>query len=333
MAAAAETLAAAPEPDMRIRLVTPAPPRSRAGNRATAARWAAILRGLGHRVDISVDYAGESADLMVALHAWRSADAIARFAARRPARPLVVALTGTDAYRFIHSDPAPTLRSIVLADRLVGLHDLIGDVVPAEHRGKVRVIHQSARPLARRSPVRSSFRVCVAGHLRDEKDPLRPAWAVRDLPPASRLRVEHYGGAHTPEWADAARAEMAANPRYRWHGEIGHDRLRRVYASAHLLALPSRMEGGANVISEAVAAGLPVVASRIAGSVGLLGADYPGYYLVGDAAALRALLLRAESDRAFYAELESRCAARRPLFTPERERAAWESLLRELGAA
>jgi len=315
---------------MRIRLITPAPPRSRAGNRATAARWAAILRGLGHRVDVSMDYAGEPADLMVALHAWRSADAIARFAERYPGRPLVVALTGTDAYRFIHSHPEPTLRSVALADRLVGLHDLIGETVPPEHRAKVRVIYQSARPIARRAPVKGAFRVCVAGHLREEKDPLRPAYAVRDLPRGSRLRVEHYGGAHTPDWAAAAEAEMAVNRRYRWHGEIAHGRLRRVYASAHLLALPSRMEGGANVISEAVVAGLPVVASRIDGSVGLLGADYPGYYPVEDAAALRALLVQAESDRAFYESLEAGCAARRSLFTPERERAGWAALLQEV---
>jgi putative glycosyltransferase (TIGR04348 family) len=316
---------------MRIRLITPAPPRSRAGNRATAARWAAILRALGHRVDVSVDYAGEPADLMVALHAWRSADAIAWYAQRFPGHPLVVALTGTDAYRFIHSHPGPTLQSIALADRLVGLHDLIADTVPPEHRAKVRVIYQSARPIARRAPAKAAFRVCVAGHLREEKDPLRPAYAVRDLPPSSRLRVDHYGGAHTPDWAAAAEAEMAINPRYRWHGEIPHDRLRRVYASAHLLALPSRLEGGANVISEAVVAGLPVVASRIAGSVGLLGVDYPGYYPVEDEAALRALLLCAESDPAFYAVLEAGCAARRPLFTPEREKAGWASLLTELG--
>jgi putative glycosyltransferase (TIGR04348 family) len=316
---------------MRIRLVTPAPPRSRAGNRATAARWAAILRALGHRVDVSLDYDGGTADLMVALHAWRSADAIARFAERHPDRPLVVALTGTDAYRFIHSHPEPTLRSVALADRLVGLHDLIGETLPPEHRAKLRVIYQSARLIARRSPVKTSFRVCVAGHLREEKDPLRPAYAVRDLPAVSRLRVEHYGGAHTSEWAQMAQTEMATNPRYRWHGEIGHDRLRRVYASSHLLALPSRMEGGANVISEAVVAGLPVVASRIAGSVGLLGADYPGYYPVEDTEGLRALLLHAESDPAFHADLAARCAARRELFTPERERAGWESLLRELG--
>jgi putative glycosyltransferase (TIGR04348 family) len=315
---------------VNVRLITPAPPRSRAGNRATAARWAAILRALGHRVQVSVDYTGEPADLMVALHAWRSSDAIARFAQVQPGRPLVVALTGTDAYRFIHSHPGTTLRSIALADRLVGLHDLIAETVPLEHRGKVRVIYQSARPIGFRRPTKRGFLVCVAGHLREEKDPLRPALAVRDLPPESRLRVEHYGAAHTPDWAAAAQQEMAVNPRYRWHGEVPQHRLRQVYGRAHLLVLPSRMEGGANVISEAVVAGLPVIASRIPGSVGLLGPDYPGYYPVEDARALQGLLLRAESDPAYYRSLEVACAGRRHLFTPEAERAAWEALLGEL---
>lgn len=315
---------------MRIRLITPAPPRSRSGNRTTAVRWAAILRELGHRVEVEAEYGGEPADLMVALHAWRSAPAVARFAETYPGRPLIVALTGTDAYRFIRSDPEETLGSITLAHRLVGLHERIADTVPAEHRGKVRVIYQSALPIPGRAPARRGFRVCVAGHLRDEKDPLRPAFAVRDLPRGSRLRVDHYGMAHTPEWADAATAEMAMNPRYRWHGELSPGRLRRVYGSAHLLVLPSRMEGGANVISEAVVAGLPVLASHIPGSIGLLGEDYPGFYPAEDTDALRNLLLRAESDRGFYQGLEAGCAARRDLFTPERERSGWEALVAEL---
>jgi len=314
---------------MRIHLITPAPSSARGGNWATAARWARMLRSLGHRVQVTRDYQDEPADLMVALHAWRSAEAIARFAAVRPARPLVVALTGTDAYRFIHSHPQPTLQSLELADYLVGLHDLIGETVPAAHRAKLRVIHQSAPPGLARAPLKHRFRICVAGHLREEKDSLRPAYAVRDLPGHSRLQVEHYGGAHTPDWADAANTEMQINPRYRWRGEVPHHRLRRAYAQAHLLALPSRMEGGANVISEAVMADLPVIASRISGSIGLLGEDYPGYYPVGDAAALQALLLRAESDQAFYQSLESACRARRHLFSLEQEVQAWEELLRE----
>ncbi len=314
---------------MRVHLITPVPSSAKGGNWTTAARWAAILRRLGHRVRVTRVYGGESADLMVALHAWRSADSIARFAEMHPSKPLIVALTGTDAYRFIHSHPETTLRSLELADVLIGLHDRIGDVLTSDQRSRLRVIHQSAPPGLARRPARRSFRICVAGHLREEKDSLRPAFAVRGLPAQSRIRVDHYGGAHTPDWADAARSEMAGNPRYQWHGEVPRYQLRRIFAAARLMVLPSRMEGGANVISEAVMARLPVIASRIAGSVGLLGEDYPGYFTVGDTEGLRQQLLRAESDPMFYRSLENACAHRRPLFTVEREQAAWRKLLDE----
>ncbi len=315
---------------MHIVLVTPAPPRSLSGNRATANRWARLLRALGHRVDVEVDYRGEAADLMVALHAWRSAAAVQAFARAYPERPLVVVLTGTDAYRFIHSHPDETLASLVAADRIVGLHGMIDACVPEALRDKVRVIVQSAKPVTGRRPPRNAFRVCVAGHLRDEKDSLRAALAVRDLPADSRIRVDAYGKAHNEEWAAAARDEVAVNRRYHWHGEVAHGRLRDVYRRSHLLALTSRMEGGANVISEAVMADLPVVASRIPGSIGLLGPDYPGYYPPEDTAALRALLLRAEADDDFYAALGAACRSRKYLFREERERDGWAQLLDEL---
>lgn len=315
---------------MHILLVTPAAAGSLSGNRATANRWARLLRSFGHRVDVAVEYRGEAADLMVALHAWRSAAAIQAFSRAHPDRPLVVVLTGTDAYRFIHSHPEETRASLAAADRIVGLHHRIADCVPPAERDKLRVILQSARPLTGRRPPRTLFRVCVAGHLREEKDSLRAAMAVRELPPDSRIRVDAYGKAHSEEWASAARDEMAANPRYCWHGEIAHGRLRDVYRRSHLLALSSRMEGGANVISEAVMADLPVVASRIPGSVGLLGDDYPGYYPVEDTRSLRRLLLRAEADAEFYASLESACKALRPLFSEQAETDGWAGLLAEL---
>jgi putative glycosyltransferase (TIGR04348 family) len=315
---------------MRVTMITPAPPGSRAGNRTTAVRWRDILRALGHRVDVSTRYEGQNADVMVALHAWRSADAIAAFAGRFPHRPLIVAVTGTDAYRFIHSHPETTLRSLRLADRLVGLHERIGDALPADQRHKVRVIYQSAEPVGVRQPYKRHFHVSVIGHLRDEKDPLRPALAARDLPSDSRIRIHQYGKAHDADWAARADAEMARNPRYQWHGELPRHRIRDVYRRSHLLVLPSLMEGGANVISEAVVAGLPVLASDIDGSVGLLGADYPGYYPVGDTRALTALMQRSESDHAFYENLAEHCHRRRALFTPERETEGWATLLDEL---
>ncbi len=315
---------------MRIILITPAPPQSRAGNRATATRWANILRSLGHRVEIATAYAGQNADMMIALHAWRSAESIQQFSDAFPGRRLIVAITGTDAYRFIHSHPDTTLQSIHLADRLVGLHDLVGNTLPQQERDKLSIIHQSAEPVGERRPYKRYFHVSVMGHLRDEKDPMRPAMAVRNLPAGSRIQVHHYGKAHTPEYAELAQAEMKLNTRYTWHGEIPHHKIRQVYRRTHLLVLPSRMEGGANVISEAIVAGVPVNASDIEGSIGLLGDDYAGYYPVENENALAALLLKAESDHVFYKKLEQACIARQPLFTPENETREWRELLRSM---
>lgn len=316
---------------MKISLITPAHKRSMSGNRTTAQRWAAILRALGHKVNVAVHYAGEPAEMMVALHAWRSADSIARFHALYPDRPLIVALTGTDIYRFIKSHRETTLNSIEIADRLVGLHDLAGQAIPARFRPKLHVIYQSTPPLPRkRAPSVRRFDVCVIGHLRHEKDPLRAAYAARGLPDSSRLHVTHLGRAHKEAWAEKARAEMARNRRYRWRGEVPGWAVRRALARTRLMVLSSRMEGGANVISEAVVAGVPVIASDIAGTLGLLGKDYPGYYPVGDTAALKRLLLRAEEDESYLRALRKACAKRKALFTPARERAAWRKLLREV---
>jgi putative glycosyltransferase (TIGR04348 family) len=318
---------------MKISLITPAPKQSRAGNGVTARRWARLIRELGHEVRVARDYRDEPADLMIALHAWRSAASIRRFRARQPDAPLVVALTGTDIYRYATSDAATTLRSLDLADALVGLHDLVPEAIPREHRGKLVVIHQSATALARQPRLLRRFEVLVIGHLREEKDPLRAAAAARLLPARSRIGIVHLGGAHDRQWAAKATREMAENPRYRWLGDVPGHAVRLALARAPLMVLSSIMEGGANVVSEAVVAGVPILASAIPGSIGLLGRDYPGYFPVGDTAALARLMQRAEAEPVFRAMLERHCAKRAPLFAPEREKEAWRRLLARLAPA
>lgn len=316
---------------MKISLITPAAKDSRSGNRATAERWAGILRRLGHRVEVATTYGDENANLMVALHAWRSADAAARFHELHPERPLVVALTGTDIYRFQESHPDATLASMEAANALVCLHDLVAEAIPKRFAAKLYVIHQSAPALTEpRRPGKRYFDVCVAGHLREEKDSLRTAYAVRDLPADSRIRVVHLGQAHSKGWAEAAQAEMAANPRYVWKGEVPGWAVRRQFAKSRLMVLSSLMEGGANVISEAVMAGLPVIASHIHGTVGLLGPDYAGYYPAKHTASLTRLLLRAEQEPAYLKSLEQGIKAKAGLFAPAREQARWKRLLERL---
>jgi len=321
---------------MNIIIITPAKQKSLSGNRATAKRWAFFLQQLGHQVHISVDWDGADCDLMIALHAWRSADAIKRFKEKFPQKPLIVAMTGTDLYRFIPSHPEPTLASVKAADQLVVLHDKAYLALPEEAHHKVHVIYQSAIPLPsgmKKKIKRSqrSFDICVVGHLREEKDSLRTAYAVRDLPSSSRIRVRHYGKAHNEEWARMAREEMRINPRYHWFGEVKHWQVRRAYAHCHLMVLSSVMEGGANVISEATVAGLPVIASDIVGSIGLLGDDFAGYYPVQDTNALRDLLIQAESDPGFIKLLKQQGDQRAKLFLPEMEGQQWRELLTSMG--
>jgi putative glycosyltransferase (TIGR04348 family) len=277
------------------------------------------------------EFTGQRCHLLIALHAWRSADSIARYRQARPGAPLIVALTGTDLYGDIHTR-AEAQRSLRLADRLIVLQPLGLAELPAEVREKTRVVFQSVRvPRLPSRPPSPDFEVCVMGHLREVKDPFRTAEAARLLPAASRVRILHLGAALSAEMETQARAEEAGNSRYRWLGELPRRQALRRLARCRLLALTSRSEGGANVVSEAIAVGVPVVSSRIAGSIGLLGEDYPGYFPVGDTRALADLLGRAETNSAFLANLQQRCQACRPLLDVERERNSWRLLLQELG--
>ena len=317
---------------MNISLVTPAAKRSRSGNRITAVRWARLLDALGHRVRVEERFQpGTHSDLLVAIHAYRSASSVAAFREHHPDAPIVVLLAGTDVYRFQHSDPETTHATMALADRLVGLHDDVAADIPERFRSALTVIHQSAQPLAgRRAPARSCFEVCVVGHLRAEKDPMRTAEASRRVPAESRLRVVHLGAAADAGWRARAEREAATNPRYRWLGDVPRWKVRDRFARAHAMVISSVMEGGANVVSEALVAGLPVVASDIPGNRGLLGHDHPAYFPPEDSEALARLLFRAETEPAFLRAIARCGAARRRLFTPAREKAAWKRLINGL---
>jgi glycosyltransferase involved in cell wall biosynthesis len=167
----------------------------------------------------------------------------------------------------------------------------------------------------------------VIGHLRAEKDPFRTALAARLLPAESRVRVLHCGKAHGPKWASRAEAEMRINPRYHWKGEVSAGQVRQVFLRSHLMVISSLQEGGANVVSEALVAGVPIIASDIAGNIGLLGRDYGGYFRVGDETSLAEQIRRAEVDEEFLKSLERQGRALAPMFTPEQELAAWQKLL------
>ncbi len=317
---------------MRICLVTPARPGSRVGNRVTALRWARLLRELGHRATIRERWDGERCDLLVALHARKSHASIMRFGALRPDAPLIVALTGTDLYADLGKS-ARARESVDVADALVVLQPDAVTTLPPKHRAKARSILQSAvAPPGPRRPAQGTFDVCVVGHIRPVKDPFRAALAARQLPEDSRIRILHVGAALDASAKRRARAEEKRNPRYVWLGELPRWKTLRRLKKSRLLVLTSKLEGGANVVSEAIVCGVPVLSTRISGSIGMLGRDYPGYFPVGDTEALARLLHRVETDRTFLGDLSKRCRELQPQFRPAAERKAWRELIRDIGA-
>jgi putative glycosyltransferase (TIGR04348 family) len=300
---------------MRIALVTPAGPGMRNGNRHTALRWAAFLRGAGHRVEVSVQWSPDARiEAMLALHARRSYPSIKTFSSDKL---LVVALTGTDVYRDIH-ESAEARASLELAHRLIVLQPRAAQELPARLRRKVRVVVQSSATRLSHEPVKGKFRLCVVGHLRAEKDPMRTLAALAHLPERN-VEVVHLGAALDEDLEAEARGGMAREPRYRWLGSVPHARALRWLASSHAMVISSRIEGGANVVCEALRIGVPVLASRIPGNLGLLGTAYPAYFPVEDEQALARLISRAAGETGFYGRLKKELRPLRRMVAPRAE--------------
>ena len=328
-----------------IVIAAPVRPGSTSGNDVTAKRWAEHLVSLGHQVaviDVSPDGVFPTDELaqgrlLIVLHARRCAPVARWWRDERGPAPMVVALAGTDLYRDLPDD-ADARWSIDSADALIVLQpaavDRLASFDPAL-AAKATVIHQSVPgPLPQRISAedkaelrQSEFRVVVLSHLREVKDPLMCARAARLLPETSAIAVHHVGAAHTREWEQLASEETSTNPRYWWHGQLDRPDALELLTTATVLACTSLLEGGANVVTEAIALGIPVVGTLIDGNTGLLGTDYPGLVPVEDDQALADLLLRLESQPTALADLQERIDSRLSITQPQTERAAWAEVL------
>ena len=308
---------------MLIGIVTPLVGNAPTGNLITAARWAGLLRGLGHQVEVGGAWAGEPWEVLIALHARKSADSVRAFRQG----PIIVMTTGTDVY------PNPdrhSLDSLRRADAIVVLQANALFKLPESLRRKAVVIEQSAAPVPPVAPREDVFEVCLLAHLRPIKDPLVAVRALVLLPERSRVRLSHAGSVLDSELGRAVRAAAAEQPRYDWLGQLEHGQALELLARSRALLLTSHAEGGGNVLCEAVAAGRPILSTDIDASRALLGADHPGLFPVADAAGLARLLERLEREEGYRQELASRSVALQPRVAGAAERQALLTLLQSL---
>lgn len=308
-----------------VLIISPASAKANNGNWQTASRWQSFVRE-HYRVRLLDTWDGQpQADAMIALHARRSAPAIHAWSRRLPRAPLILVLTGTDLYRDIHSD-VQARESLEMATQLVVLQPAGLNQLPTAIRAKTRVIYQSAPSIAPAGTTGKVFTVVMIGHLREEKMPTTYLQAAVLLK-SSAVRLLHIGHALDAELGTLAANTAAACPGYEWLGGVPHPRARQILADSDLMVIASTMEGGANVIIEAVTSGVPVLASDIEGNRGMLGDDYAGYFPLGDSASLANLIRRVQDDAAYRTQLQAQCQQRAALFAPAREKTAVLELL------
>jgi putative glycosyltransferase (TIGR04348 family) len=324
-------------PRLSVGIVTPAWSDANNGNWQTARRWARMLSA-HYQVQLLRQWPDnnipQAPNVLIALHARRCAASIAAWAHQYPARPLLVALTGTDLYRDIEHDPSAQ-QSLALAHRLIVLQEAGPQQLPVAHQHKCSVVFQSSttrKPLAK---TLKHLNVVVVGHLRNEKSPQTVFEIAQALSADDGIRITHLGAALDPALGEAAKATAQHHPHYRWLGPVTHAQARQHIQRAHVLLHPSRMEGGAHVIMEAITSGTVVLASRIPGNIGMLGAHYSGFFPWGDAAEACHLLHQCRQSLGMdfntphnlMAQLTAQCQQRAYLFAPATEAAALQALV------
>lgn len=300
-------------------------------------RWARFIAPIA-QVRITQQWpddnnANDDTDILVALHARRSAPSISNWYAIHGSRGLAVILAGTDLYRDIQYDLAAQ-RSLKQAHSLVLLQGKAPEALEPALRGKARVIFQSTSSRKPLSKTLQHLRVLMVGHLRPEKAPHTLFQTAHLLKNHQDIYIDHIGKVLDPKLGDAAQQTMLEVPNYRWLGELPHNIARDRIQRAHLLVHTSAMEGGSHAVMEAVNSGTPVLASDIDGNIGMLGEHYQGYFPYDNAKILAKRLQQCRASQGdpggLLSVLSRQCRERAKVFDPQVERRAIQKLVKDL---
>ncbi|MDA7515752.1 glycosyltransferase [Akkermansiaceae bacterium] len=313
---------------MKVCVASPYPLSELKGNSVTTDRIVAMLNEGGVEARGSYGNDGEPADILITLHAIKGAPAVFDFKKKTPNGRVIILLTGTDIYQGLAEGAQIGGDALQVADRIVVPQEAALRKLPEKVRGKTVVIRPSLDPIAvKATSSQSPFVISVVGHLRPVKRPFLTIETLAQHPEWSDLEVWQIGQALDAEMRKTAEFWMEEDKRYRWCGGLPREESLALCAKSSLTINSSILEGGANAVLEAMTMGVPVLASRIEGNVGLMGDDYPGYFEEGGMAkALEAIM----HQRVDLDEWSLLLADRLPLFSRVRESESWLELLIEL---
>ncbi|MDO8788274.1 MAG: glycosyltransferase family 4 protein [Sulfuritalea sp.] len=203
--------------------------------------------------------------------------------------PYVVSLRGGDvpgterSLDRMHRLLAPFRRRI-LRDALAVVANSNGLKTLSEHADPVPVTvivngvdHERFKPVIPTQP-RQAFRFLFVGRLNEQKNVALLLWAFADLAkqqaPAARLKIVGDGPLKPALLAQTHALGIA--DLVEWAPWQSREAMLGLYAEADCLVNPSLYEGMPNVVLEAMACGVPVIASAVAGNIDVIEDDVDG---------------------------------------------------------
>lgn len=287
---------------MRIALITPYYQLATVGNAVTVRRIGQQLQEQGCAVAVFSLEAGDaealvrqirifSPDIVHAFHAV-CCGGPARLAAIENRVPYIITLTGTDMYHSAGETAAEKLSSSLCeAAALVFFSEAV-------QKSFLRTQPHLAVPTAVipqgvylpespgiEPPDATGLTFLLPAGIRAVKNILFPVAPLAELQrryPQTQLILA--GRVIEPVYAAKLQAVVAANPVARWLGEVSHERMPELYASAHVVLNSSLSEGGmANSLLEGMAYGRALLAADIEGNRSLVKSGENGF-LYSDAA-------------------------------------------------
>jgi L-malate glycosyltransferase len=260
--------------------------------------------------------------------------------ARKSDVPHVACVVGNDVKKYVFSpEKTATCKSgLDNADRVVFLsHDLMAwadALTPV--RDKARIIHNSVEiPAASwTEPAQvGTFNLGCAAIFKHAKGLPYLLKALATLGQTGAVTLSLAGEARPEEQplCETLLDRTGVRDRVTFSGVIPHDGMNDWLAGLDAFVLPSVSEGCPNVLMEAMAMGLPCVATRVGAAEALIDDGVSGLLVPwGDTAALAQTLARLRADPGLAASLGREARKRMADFSPAREKAQWGRVMREV---
>ncbi|YCM44811.1 glycosyltransferase [Verrucomicrobiaceae bacterium 227] len=308
-------------------MASPYPLTDLKGNSVTTHRIVEILREQGIEARGCHGFDGQPADILISLHAVKGAQAVVDYREVSPDGKVIVLMTGTDIYQFLPEGSIEGDRALEMADAVVVVFDRAIQSLDVRWREKAVVIPSSLAPVkVVAKPECPPFAISVVGHLRPVKQSFLTIEAVARHPEWKDVEVWQIGESLDEQCTAEAREWEKRDSRYRWFGGLPREESLALCARSSLTVNSSILEGGANAVLEAMTMGVPVLANKIEGNLGLLGDDYPGYF-EGEMDEILSKVITGGVDLLAWKDHSS---SRLPQFSREHEAACWLDLFGKL---